>query len=72
MDRLLTFDETAARLGVHVATLRAWVREGRVPAYRLGRRFARLNWAEVLRALSADKAIDRESAERPEDAVQGA
>lgn len=50
--QLLTLDEAAQRLGIHVATLRAWVREGRVPAYRLGKRFARVRWDELVESLA--------------------
>jgi excisionase family DNA binding protein len=48
---LITVSEAARRLGTHVRTLRAWVAEGKVPAYRQGRRFTRLSWAAVLQAL---------------------
>jgi len=52
MQELLRLDEAAQRLGVHVVTMRAWVRERRIPAYRLGQRFVRVDWADVLRAVS--------------------
>lgn len=42
----------AGRLKISVTTLRTWVREGRVPSYRLGQRFTRVSWAELLEALS--------------------
>lgn len=54
MHELLTLEDAAHRLGVHVATLRSWVRDGRIPAYRLGQRFTRVCWEEVLEALAAD------------------
>ncbi len=41
----------ALRLGVHVSTVREWVRLGRVPAYRIGHRFVRIDWDEMLRAI---------------------
>ena len=41
-EELITLEEAAGRLGVHVTTLRRWTREGAVPAYRLGRRFVRV------------------------------
>jgi excisionase family DNA binding protein len=53
MRELLTLEQAAERLGIHVCTLRAWVREGRVPAYRLGRRFVRVDWVTLLAALQA-------------------
>lgn len=33
--RLLSTDEAAAQLGVHVQTIRAWIRSGKLPAFRL-------------------------------------
>lgn len=51
MNELLKLEEAADRLGVHVSTFRAWVRSGHVPAYRVGGRFARVDWQEVLRAI---------------------
>jgi excisionase family DNA binding protein len=52
MEELLTCEEAAARLGIHVGTIRSWIREGHIPAYRLGQRFTRVRWDEVLDALS--------------------
>jgi excisionase family DNA binding protein len=37
---LMSVSETAAVIGVHVVTLRDWVREGRIPAIRVGNRWA--------------------------------
>ena len=34
----LSVEQTAARLGLSVFTIRAWVRERRVPFYKIGRR----------------------------------
>ena len=52
MDDLITLLEAARRLQIHIGTIRAWVRGGRLPAYRLGRRFTRVSWDEVLRTMS--------------------
>jgi excisionase family DNA binding protein len=62
MEELITLCEAASRLGVHISTLRSWVREGRLPAYRLGARFTRVSWRALLRALDAT-AVERESRE---------
>jgi excisionase family DNA binding protein len=51
MRQLITLKEAADRLGVHVSTVRSWVRSGRVPAFRCGRRFVRVDWATILAAL---------------------
>ncbi len=64
MNELLRCDEVAKRLGIHISTIRAWVREGRIPAYRLGGRFTRVAWEEVLGALAenaAGRSVTRES-----------
>lgn len=47
-EELVTCEVVAERLGVHVATVREWVREDKLPAYRLGERFVRLDWGAVL------------------------
>ena len=52
MQELITLQEAANRLELHVSTLRGWVREGRIRSYRLGKRFARVDWDEVLDALT--------------------
>ena len=62
MASLIPLQVAAARLGVHVSTLRAWVRTGQVPAYRTGQRFTRVDWEELLSAL----AFSRKPASRPE------
>ena len=48
MKELLSLQDAADRLGLHVTTLRCWIRQGRLPAYRLGQRFTRVSWDEVL------------------------
>ena len=53
MHQLITLDEAARRLGIHVATLRGWVRGGHVPAYCRGARFTRVDWEQLLAALSS-------------------
>lgn len=50
---LIALRDAALRLGVHINTLRTWVRTGRVPAYRVGERFVRVNWRELLDAIAA-------------------
>lgn len=53
-NELITLEEAADRLGLHVTTLRRWTREGVVPAYRMGRRFVRVDWETLLRTLSRE------------------
>ena len=52
VDTKLSVSEAASLLGVSPFTLRAWVRERRIPFYRLGRRivFSRTELAEFLSA----------------------
>lgn len=52
MQQLLSLQDAADRLGVHVTTLREWVRGRRLPSYRLGQRFTRVDWDEVLNCLA--------------------
>lgn len=35
----LTPEEVAATLRVHISTVRRWIRDGRLPAYRVGRQY---------------------------------
>ncbi|MFN0027705.1 MAG: helix-turn-helix domain-containing protein [Acidimicrobiales bacterium] len=42
--RLLTMTEAAARLGINRATLLTWVKQGRVPASKVGRRHVIPAW----------------------------
>ena len=53
MRELITLEEAAERLGIHISTVRSWVRQGLLPSYRLGQRFARVSWEEVVDALAA-------------------
>lgn len=52
MKDIVSLEQAADRLGVHIATLRKWVREGKVPAYRVGGRFVRVSWPELLQAIA--------------------
>ena len=56
-EEFLTVEEAAAILKVKPSTLRAWVREGRIPCYRLGPRATR--FTRVLLAEFAESTIDR-------------
>lgn len=50
--RLLSIATAAHDLGVHPQTMRLWIREGRLPAYRVGKRFVRVDWDELIEAIS--------------------
>lgn len=38
LDEMIRLPDAAARLGVHPTTLKRWVREGEIRAFRIGRR----------------------------------
>lgn len=54
-EQLISQRDAAERLGIHVTTMRGWVREGRVPSYRTGRRFVRIDWSELLASIVASR-----------------
>jgi excisionase family DNA binding protein len=51
-ERWLNTSDIAGRLGIRPRTAALWARQGRLPAYRLGR-YLRFKWDEVERALTA-------------------
>lgn len=51
MQELLTLSDAAHRLGIHVTTLRAWIRSGKIPALKCGRKFIRVDWEAILGVL---------------------
>ncbi|MDQ1469357.1 MAG: Helix-turn-helix domain [Bryobacterales bacterium] len=62
MDNTFVSIEMAARqLCVHVGTMRRWVREGRVPATKVGRKY--LIPTSVLEGLAADSQLETGSSE---------
>jgi excisionase family DNA binding protein len=54
-ERLLVLDEVSQRLGVSVYTLRLWLREGRLPGFRMGG--SKLGWR--VREADLDRFIER-------------
>jgi excisionase family DNA binding protein len=53
-DPFLTVDEAAAMLKVKSSTVRQWVRDGRMPCYRLGPRATRFT-PELLREFARER-----------------
>jgi excisionase family DNA binding protein len=51
-ERWLNTNDIAARLLIQPRTAALWARQGRLPAYRLGR-YLRFKWDEVERSLAA-------------------
>lgn len=59
LEKLFSPEEAAAYLGVHVQTVRAWVRSGRLPASRLtGQRALRIRASDLLSVLEPVDAHD--------------
>ena len=58
MDDLATTKDVASRFRVTVDTVRAWVRQGRIPHIRPSRRCIRFHMDEVERALKREANVD--------------
>lgn len=69
IEEYLTVAEAAALLRVAPSTIRRWIREGDLPAYRLGRRRVGLKREELSRLIKpvgADEALDRAASDSDE------
>lgn len=51
-ERWLNVNDVAARLGIKPRTASLWARQGRLPAYRVGR-YLRFRWEEIESAMAA-------------------
>lgn len=76
MQELIPLSVASRRLGVHVTTLRTWVRNGTVPAYRVGQRFTRVDWNELLAAIQLSQqgapTVERERGDASVEAARSA
>ena len=76
MQELIPLTDASVRLGIHVTTLRAWVRNGAVPAYRVGRRYIRVDWNELLAAIQLSQqgapTVERARGDASVDAARSA
>jgi excisionase family DNA binding protein len=61
VDRLLRVQEVADRLGLRVATIRAWILHRRIPAVRVGRRAIRIQLSAVERVIQQGRIPEREA-----------
>lgn len=61
MKDMLLLDEVAARCRTHPSTVRQWIREGRLAAFRPGRRVL-VQQAELERFLKANRQLASEPA----------
>jgi excisionase family DNA binding protein len=57
-DRLLSYGETAERMGISESTLRRKVREGKIPVIDMGHQIKRFHWPTVLKALNQGKSSE--------------
>ena len=51
-ERWLNVNDVAVRLGIKPRTVALWARQGRLPAYKVGR-YLRFKWEEIESALAA-------------------
>lgn len=51
-DQLIPVSQAATLLAVHISTLRRWIRQGKLPAYRVGDKGIRVHYGDVLRLLT--------------------
>lgn len=51
-ERWLNTHDVAVRLGIKPRTVALWARQGRLPAYRVGR-YLRFRWEEIENAMAA-------------------
>ena len=65
-EELLTIAEVARRLGTRAPTVRRWVRRGLVPSVRVGQRWIRLPWVEILAAIRRHSEVQAARIEAPQ------
>lgn len=53
MERLATISDLALRFSVHPETVRQWVRQGKIPALRVGRGCIRFDLAVIEKSLQS-------------------
>ena len=51
-DELISVAEAARLLKVSVPTIKRWLKDGRIPAYRLGPRYVRIRRTDLMQALT--------------------
>jgi excisionase family DNA binding protein len=70
-DEYVSVEQAAHLLEVHKSTIRRWINEGALPAFRVGRRRLALKRADVARLITPARVSTEEGAamDGPEDAV---
>jgi excisionase family DNA binding protein len=51
-DRLLSASQAAHLLNVHISTIRRWIANGKLPAYRIGDKGVRVRYEDVIRLIT--------------------
>ena len=51
-DQLMTASQAARLLSVHISTIRRWIKQGKLPAYRVGDKGVRVRHADVVRLIT--------------------
>jgi excisionase family DNA binding protein len=51
-DQLLSASQTAHLLNVHISTIRRWIANGKLPAYRVGDKGVRVRYDDVIRLIT--------------------
>ena len=52
VDRLIPVPQAARLLAVHISTIRRWIRQGKLPAYRVGDKGVRVSYGDLMQLLT--------------------
>lgn len=52
VDRLIPVPQAARLLAVHISTVRRWIRQGKLPAYRVGDKGVRVRYDDLMQLLT--------------------
>jgi excisionase family DNA binding protein len=52
VDRLIPVPQAARLLTVHISTIRRWIRQGKLPAYRVGDKGVRVRYDDLMQLLT--------------------
>jgi excisionase family DNA binding protein len=52
VDRLIPVPQAARLLAVHISTIRRWIRQGKLPAYRVGDKGVRVRYDDLMQLLT--------------------
>lgn len=66
VDRLIPVPQAARLLAVHISTIRRWIRQGKLPAYRVGDKGVRVRYDDLMQLLTPLE-IEQEDRERADN-----